>query len=66
VINLGSEVEPPQRHAKQEPHTGHDPVAVADAHAGLGQVQLEAPDVLERGRLGRSLRNAANRLELRM
>jgi hypothetical protein len=38
---------PPQRHAKQKPHSGHDAVAVADAHVGLGQVQLEPADILK-------------------
>src|SRR6478672_11309611 len=46
VINLGSEVEPPQRHAKQKSHPGHDPVAVADADARLSQVQLKKTHVL--------------------
>ena len=31
---------------QQEPQPGHDAVAVTDAHAGIGQVQLEAADVL--------------------
>jgi hypothetical protein len=51
VIDLGGKVQPPQRHAKQEPHPGHDAVAIADAHSGLGQVQLEQADVLKRGRV---------------
>jgi len=55
VIHLGGEVETPQRHPEQEAQSGHDNVAGADAHAGLGQVQLEPAHVLERGRLGRSL-----------
>jgi hypothetical protein len=55
VIDLGSEVKPPQRHPEQEPQPGHDNVAGADAYAGLGQVKLEPADFLERGRLGRSL-----------
>jgi hypothetical protein len=28
-------IQSPQRHAKQEPHPGHDTVAIADAHASL-------------------------------
>src|SRR5208337_3972550 len=55
VIHLGSEVQTPERHPEQEAQPGHDDVAGADAHAALGQVQLEPADVLERGRLGRSL-----------
>jgi hypothetical protein len=46
VIDLGGQIEPPQRHAKQEPHPGHDAVAVANAHAALGQVQLKETHVL--------------------
>ena len=55
VIDLGREVQTPQRHPEQEAQPGHDDVAGADTYAGLGQVQLESPDVLERGRPGRSL-----------
>src|SRR5262249_19035938 len=46
VIDLGSEIRPPQCDAKQELHAGHDAVAIADAHARLGQVQLEPANVL--------------------
>jgi hypothetical protein len=46
MIDLGGEIEPPQRHAKQEPQPGHDAVAVADAPAGLSQMQLERAEVL--------------------
>src|SRR5215813_12196590 len=35
-----------------KPQPGHDAVAIADAHAGLGQVQLEAADILGRRRVG--------------
>src|SRR6202047_2458478 len=52
VIDLGGKIQSPQRHAEQEPQPGHDAVAIADAHANLGQVQLEAADVLECGRVG--------------
>jgi hypothetical protein len=31
-----------QRDAKQEPHPRHDPIAVADAHPALDQVQLKS------------------------
>ena len=52
VIDLGGKIQSPQRHAEQEPQPGHDAVAVADAHARLGQVQLEPADVLRCGRVG--------------
>ncbi len=51
VIDLGGKIQSPQRHAEQEPQPGHDAVAVADAQAGLGQVQLEPADVLGCGRV---------------
>jgi len=46
------EVQPPQRHAKQEPQTGHDAIAIANAHARLGKMKLESADILRRGRIG--------------
>ena len=55
MIDLGGKIQSPQRHAKQEPQPSHDAVAIADAHARLGQVQLEPADVIRRGRVGRSL-----------
>src|SRR6516164_7397366 len=55
VIDLGRKVQSPQCHAEQEPQPGHDAVAVADARARLGQVQLEAADVLKCGRVWRAL-----------
>ena len=55
VIDLGGKIQSPQRHAQQEPQPGHDAVTGADAHAGLGQVQLEAADVLDCGRVRRPL-----------
>src|SRR6266851_3282879 len=55
VIDLGRKIQSPQCHAEQEPQPGHDAVAVADAHAGLGQVQLEAADILRRRRIGRAI-----------
>ena len=45
-------VQPPQRHAEQEPQPGHETVAVGDARPCLGEVQLEAADVLDGGSLG--------------
>src|SRR5258708_1891922 len=51
VINLGRKIQSPQRHAKQEPHPGHDAVAIADARARLGKMQLKPADILRRGRV---------------
>src|ERR1017187_3762622 len=55
VINLGRKIQSPQRHAKQEPQPGHDAVAIADARARLGKMQLKPADVLRRGGVGRPL-----------
>src|SRR6266851_6052299 len=55
VVDLGSKVQPPQRHAKQKPQPGHDAIAIADARAALGKVQLEAANVLRCRRVWRSL-----------
>src|ERR1700682_1181410 len=55
VINLGRKIQSPQRHAKQEPQPGHDAVAIADARARLGKMQLEPADILRRGGVGRPL-----------
>jgi hypothetical protein len=52
VIDVSGKIQAPQGHAKQKPHPGHDAVAIADAHAGLGQVQLEAPDIFSRRGVG--------------
>src|SRR6516165_62445 len=52
VIDLVGQIQSPQGHAEQEPQPGHDAIAIADAHTGLGQVQLEAPDILSRRRVG--------------
>src|SRR5471032_253336 len=51
VINLGRKIQSPQRHAKQEPQPGHDAVAIADARARLGKMQLKPADILRRGRV---------------
>src|SRR6266446_9357333 len=48
-------IQSPQCHAEQEPQPGHDAVAIADAHPGLGQVQLEPADILSRRRIGRAI-----------
>jgi len=52
MIDLGGKIQPPQRHAEQEPRSGHDAVAIANTHARLGQVQLEQPNVLGCSRVG--------------
>src|ERR1700687_2266352 len=51
VINLGRKIQSPQRHAKQEPQPGQDAVAIADARARLGKMQLKPADILRRGRV---------------
>jgi hypothetical protein len=35
MVDIGSKVQPPQRHAKLEPQPGHDAVAIATARAAL-------------------------------
>src|ERR1700681_3085707 len=62
VIDLGSKIQSPQRHAKQELQPGHGAVAIADAHARLGKVQLEPADVLCRGCLGGPLEKSSEPL----
>ena len=62
MINLGGKIQSPQRHPEQEPQPGHDAVAIADADPGLGQVQLEAADVLKCGRVGRPLEKCCETL----
>src|SRR5450432_3722530 len=53
--NLGCQIQAPQRHTKQEPQSGHDTVAIADARGRLRKMQLEPTDVLCRSRVRRSL-----------
>jgi hypothetical protein len=55
-------IRPPQCDAKQELHTGHDPVAIADAHARLGQVQLKATHIIRCGGVRRSLQKCSETL----
>jgi hypothetical protein len=54
VSDLGRQIVATQRDAKQEAHTGHDPVAVADARAVLDEVQLEAADLVGGRCIGRT------------
>src|SRR5258706_4822906 len=62
VINLGRKIQSPQRHAKQEPHPGHDAVAIADARARLGKMQLKPADILRRGRVRGPLEKCSKQL----
>ncbi len=55
MIDLVGEIQPSQGHAEQEPETGHRPIAVAEAHAALGEMQLEAADVLSACGVGGAL-----------
>jgi len=55
VIDLGGKIQSPQCHAEQEPQPGHDAIAIANAHADLGQVQLEPADILGRRGIGRAI-----------
>jgi hypothetical protein len=55
VPDLGRQIVTPHRDAEQETHSGHDPVAIANARAALDQVQLEAPYVFGGRRIGRAL-----------
>jgi hypothetical protein len=64
VIDLARQIQSQQCHAEQEPQPGHDAVAIADAHAGLGEVRLEAANIFAVAASGERLRNAANRLQL--
>jgi hypothetical protein len=64
VVDRGGEIVPPQRDAKQIPHSGQDPVAIADAQPAPDQVQLEAASAVAVS--GERPRNAANRLQLWM
>src|SRR5262249_8942648 len=54
-----------QRDAEQEPHAGHDAIAIADADAGLGQMQLEAANVVGGGRVRGTLEECRKSLAAR-
>src|SRR5262249_60450258 len=62
MVNLGCKVGPSQCDAKQELHTGHDAVAIADAHARLGQVQLKTTNIIRCGGVRRSLQKYSETL----
>src|SRR5258707_2542765 len=51
---LGRQIVATERDAEQEPHPGHDPIAVADARPALDQVQLKSPHLVGRCRIGRA------------
>jgi hypothetical protein len=55
MIDLSGKIQSPQCHAKQKPQPGHDAIAIANAHADLGQVQLEPADILSRRGIGRAI-----------
>src|ERR671918_2380365 len=55
VVDLGGQVQAPERHAEQELNAGHDAVAIADARPALHQVQLEAADVIGGGGVRRAV-----------
>jgi hypothetical protein len=65
VISLvsGGKIQPPQCYPQQELHPGHDAVAIADAHARLGQVQLEKTNVIRCGHIGRPLQKGSEPLK---
>ena len=52
--DLGHQVVPSKRHAKQEFDASHGLIAGADARAGLHQMPLEIPHIIRCGRLGRA------------
>jgi hypothetical protein len=62
VPDLGRQIVAAQRHAEQEAHPGHDPVAVADAGAALDEVQRRTSSAVAVS--GERLSQAANRLQL--
>src|SRR5262249_26967332 len=65
VVDLGRQIVPPQRDAEQERHAGHDAIAIADADAGLGQMQLEAANVVGGCRVGGTLEECREALAAR-
>jgi hypothetical protein len=55
-----------ERDAEQEPHSGHDPIAIADARTALDEVQLECRTSSGVAVSGERFSQAANRLQLWM
>jgi hypothetical protein len=62
VPDLGRQIVATQRDAEQEPHPGHDAIAVTDARTALDEVELKAAHLVGRGGMrcvcGLSLRAA--------
>ena len=52
--DLGRQIVATQRDAEQEPHPGHDPIAIADARTALDEVQLKSAYLVGRRRIGRA------------
>jgi hypothetical protein len=63
VPNLGRQIVATERDAEQEPHPGHDPIAVADACPALDQLQLKSASSGV-AVSGERLSQAAKRLQL--
>jgi hypothetical protein len=55
VINLRHQIQAPQCRPEKESQNRHGEVAMTDARLTLGQVRLEAADVIGGGCAGRSL-----------
>src|SRR3981189_3744587 len=54
VPDLGRQIVATERDAEQEPHPGHDPIAVADAPPAPAPVQLKPAHLVGRCRIGRA------------
>ena len=52
VPDLGRQIVATERDSEQEPHAGHDPIAVADTGTALDQVQLKMPHLIGCRRIG--------------
>ena len=52
--DLGRQIVVTQRDAEQEAHSGHDPVAVADAGAALDEMRLESTHLVGHRCIGRT------------
>src|SRR5215471_19654859 len=55
VPHLGRQIVATQGDAEQEPHPGHDPIAVTDARTALDQVELKKAHLVGRCSIGRAL-----------
>src|ERR1700730_5148166 len=62
VPNLGRQIVATERDAEQEPHPGHDPIAVANARPALDQVQLKSAHHVGRCRIGRAFKPGSETL----